>query len=132
MARLLDIGYVNDNRFAESYAAARVANDGFGRTRVLMDLRAHRITGELAEQAVEQALDGRSEAELIQAYIERRMPSIAEPGKLDDQKKLAAAWRRLRRAGFSSGPVIAALRTLAASAELVEDLPEDDADDMDV
>ena len=50
IARLLDIGYLNDERFAESYAAARVANDGFGRVRVLMDLRAHRVSGELAER----------------------------------------------------------------------------------
>src|SRR6202034_1248138 len=71
--RLKEIGYLDDQRFAEGYAAARVENEGFGRMRVLNDLRARRVSGEMAEQAVEHAIGERSEAELIDAFIERRM-----------------------------------------------------------
>lgn len=118
--RLQDIGYLNDRRFAENFAAARVQNDGFGRMRVLSDLRARRVQGPLAEQAVEQALEGKSEAELIDSYIERRMPSIAAGGPIGDERKLANAYRRLRRAGFTSGPILTALKGLAARPELLE------------
>jgi len=129
MDRLKDIGYVSDERFAESFARARVENDGFGKIRVLNDLRRHRIPGELADQAVEQALDGKTEAELIDAYIERRMPSVAQGGKIEDEKKLASAFRRLRRAGFTTRPILDALKNLAARPESLEDFPEEEPDE---
>jgi len=124
--RLKDIGYLNDERFAESYAAARVENEGFGRMRVLNDLRARKIQGELAEQAVANAIGEKSEAELIDAFIERRMPSVASGGPIEDEKKLAAAYRKLRRAGFNSGPILSALKRIAAKPELLEEPPEEE------
>jgi regulatory protein len=126
IARLKEIGYLNDRSFAESYASARVANEGFGRIRVLNDLRSRRVSGTLAEEAVEQALEGRSEAELIDAYIERRMPSVAAGGRIEDERKLASAYRRLRRAGFTTGPILSALKRLAARPELLEEPPEEE------
>lgn len=126
IARLEDIGYLNDRRFAENFAASRVENEGFGRMRVLNDLRARRVTAALAEEAVEQALEGRSEAELIHSYIERRMPSIAAGGRIEEERKLANAYRRLRRAGFASGPILTALKGLAARPELLEEPIEEE------
>lgn len=126
IARLEDIGYLNDRRFAENFAASRVANEGFGRMRVLNDLRARRVTAALAEEAVEQALEGKSEAELIHSYIERRMPSIAAGGRIEEERKLANAYRRLRRAGFASGPILTALKGLAARPELLEEPIEEE------
>jgi regulatory protein len=126
IGRLQDIGYLNDQRFAENYASARVENEGFGRMRVLNDLRARRVSGNMAEQAVEQALAGKNEAELIDSYIERRMPSIAAGGRIEDERKLANAYRRLRRAGFTSGPILAALKNRAAQPELLEQPIEED------
>jgi regulatory protein len=124
--RLKDIGYLDDRRFAEGYAAARVENEGFGRMRVLNDLRARRVSGEMADQAVEHAIGDRSEAELIDAFIERRMHSVASGGKIQDEKKLAAAYRKLRRAGFTSGPILAALKRIAARPEELEEPLEEE------
>jgi regulatory protein len=119
--RLTAIGYLNDQRFAESYASMRVGNEGFGRMRVLSDLHARRVPGSMAEQAVDRALEGKTEAELIAAYIARRMHSVAAGGKIEDERKLAAAYRRLRRAGFTSGAVLTALKGLAAQPDLLEE-----------
>jgi regulatory protein len=119
--RLTSIGYLNDQRFAESYASARIQNEGFGRMRVLSDLRARRVSGNMAEQAVERALEGKTEAELIATYIARRMPAVAAGRKIEDERKLAAAYRRLRRAGFASGPILTALKELAARPDLLEE-----------
>jgi regulatory protein len=128
--RLRDIGYLDDRRFAENYAAARVENEGFGRMRVLNDLRSRRVQGDMAEQAVEHAIGDRSEAELIDAFIERRMHSIAVGGPIEDEKKLAAAYRKLRRAGFSSGPVLSALKRIAARPDALEEpLDEEDPEE---
>jgi regulatory protein len=124
--RLKDIGYLDDQRFAEGYAAARVENEGFGRARVLNDLRAHQISGELAGQAVESALGDRGEAELIDAFIARRMPAVVSGRPIDDERKLAAAYRKLRRAGFTSGPILTALKRLAARPESIEEPMEEE------
>ncbi|HWF10153.1 MAG TPA: regulatory protein RecX [Bryobacteraceae bacterium] len=125
VARLEDHGYLNDRRFADSYAAARVEKDGFGRIRVLQDLRAHRVSGALAEQAVEQAVGDKSEAELIDAFIERRMPAAISDGPIEDDRKLAAAYRKLRRAGFGSGAILTALKRRAQHPELLEEPAEE-------
>lgn len=124
--RLKEVGYLNDARFAENFAQARIENEGFGRMRVLHDLRARRVAGEVAERAVEQALDGRSEAELIEAWIERRMPSIATGRPIEDERELASAYRRLRRAGFASGPILAALKKRSARPEAIEEPPDEE------
>jgi regulatory protein len=127
--RLKEIGYLDDKRFAQSYAAARVENEGFGRIRVLNDLRARRIAGEMAEHAVEQAIGDKSEAESIDAFIARRMASVASGGPIDDERKLAAAYRKLRRAGFTSGPILAALKRIAARPEALEEPLEEEPEE---
>jgi regulatory protein len=128
IARLEEIGYLNDARFSENFASNRVENDGFGRQRVLSDLRSRGVSSSLADQAVEQALAGRTEAELIDAYIERRMPSLAAAGPIEDQRTLARAFRRLRRAGYSAGASLAALKRLAARPEEIEE-PADEPEE---
>jgi len=129
VARLKDIGYLNDRNYAESYAANRVDNDGYGKMRVLSDLRAHRVPPPLAEEAASKVFEGKNEADLIDNYIERRMPSFAAQGGIEDQRELAKAYRRLRRAGFASGPVLAALKRRAARPEEIDESPDDDEED---
>lgn len=124
--RLKEIGYLNDARFAESYASNRVENDGFGRMRVLSDLRARRVSGKLADQAIEQAFEGKSEDEMIDAFIERRMASLWGKQQIEDERELARAYRRLRRAGFSSGGILTALKRMAARPELIEEPPPEE------
>ena len=51
LGRLKEIGYLDDRRFAESYATARLENQGLGKMRVLRDLRQRRVAPQLAEQA---------------------------------------------------------------------------------
>jgi regulatory protein len=131
IARLKDLGYLDDKRFAEMYTTMRVENDGFGRIRVLHDLRARRVPPKLAEQAVSQAFEDRNETEMTAAYVERRMPSIVAGGHVGDDRKLGAAYRKLRRAGFSSGAILTVLRRYAAHPELLEEPPPDD-DPMDL
>jgi hypothetical protein len=104
----------------------RVENEGFGRARVLNDLRARRVPPSLAARAVEQAMGDKTEAEQIEAFIERRMASLSIPGFLDDERKLAASYRKLRRAGFSSGPVLSALKRRASRPEMLDDAPLDE------
>jgi hypothetical protein len=91
--------------------------------RILIDLANHRVPRELAQSAVEKALEGMSEAEQIEAFIERRLPGA----EFTDEKKLASAFRKLRRAGFATGPVLTALKRRAKNPEMVaDDIPDEE------
>lgn len=126
--RLVEVGYLDDARFAESFARYKVEGAGLGRSRVLSDLRGQRIPPKVAEQAVEQIYEGKNEADLIDAYIERRLPALKAGVPVEDQKVLARAYNRLRRAGFSSSGSLAAIKRRAAQPDLLEEPAEDDAE----
>ena len=50
LAKLREYGMVDDRRFSEAFASARLQNDGLGRFRVLNDLRRKRFRRRLPRQ----------------------------------------------------------------------------------
>jgi regulatory protein len=123
IGRLKEVGYLDDKRFAEMFTAMRVENDGFGRARVLHDLRGRRVSGKIADGAIARAFQNKDELEMVAAYVERRMPAVVAGGHSGDDRKLGAAYRRLRRAGFGSGPILTVLKRYAARPELLDEPP---------
>src|SRR4051812_20474305 len=61
IARLKDIGYLDDKRFAEMFTTYRIEGEGFGKARVLNDLRGRRVPAKLAEKAVAKAFEAKDE-----------------------------------------------------------------------
>jgi len=126
LAQLKQAGYLDDRRFAESYAAARLENQGLGRMRVLRDLRQRRVSPQLAEKAADAVYQETSEPDLIRAYLARKYRGRALAPFLAEEKNLAAAYRRLRYAGFSAGASIRVLKQYSRKAEELEDLGSDE------
>jgi len=124
IAKLKEAGYVDDRKFAENYAAARLANEGFGKMRVLRDLRQRRVAPKLAEQVTERTFKSTDETELVEAFLKRKYRSKELGAFLKEEKNLAAAYRRLRYAGFSSGASIRVLKRYASRADELEGLEE--------
>jgi regulatory protein len=124
IAKLKEVGYLNDRRLAESFAAARIENQSFGRMRVLRDLKARRVAPAVAEKAVHQAFQEVNEVELIERYLERKFRGRNLGEMLQDDRRLASVFRKLRGAGFSVGNSIQVLKRFAARAELLEDEAE--------
>lgn len=122
LARLKEYGYLNDRRFADAFAAARRDNQGFGRARVLRDLQRRRVAREIAERAVREAYRDTDETALIENFLSRKYRNIELPQWLADPKNLAAAYRRLRGAGFGAANILAVLRRYVRKAEQVETL----------
>jgi regulatory protein len=113
LARLKEYGYLNDQRFAESYSTARLENQGLGKARVLADLRKRRVAPAVAEKAVREAYRDADETTLIEEYLRRKYRNTELAARLAEPKHLAAAYRRLRMAGFSSGNSLRVLKRLA-------------------
>jgi len=126
VAKLKELGYLDDQRFAESYAASRLENQGLGKMRVLRDLRQHRVAGKLAEQVTEKTYRETNETELIEEFLKRRYRGKKLGEFLGEDKNLAAAYRRLRYAGFAAGASIGVLKRYAKQAEELEALESED------
>jgi regulatory protein len=126
LSKLKDAKYLDDQRFAENYAAARLENEGFGKMRVLRDLRQHRVAPQLAEQVTERTFQSTDETELIENFLKRKFRGKDLGRFLADEKNLAAAFRRLRYAGFSPGASIRVLKRYAKRAEELEAIETDE------
>jgi len=123
--RLKENGYLNDQRFAESFANWRRENQGFGKTRVVRDLMARRVAPELAKKVTDTAYAGADETALIEQFLQRKFRTQNLGALLQDDKHLASAFRRLRTAGFSAGGSIKVLKRYAAEAGRLEDIDEE-------
>jgi regulatory protein len=119
--RLKDCGYLDDKVFAENFASRRLENEGHGKMRVLRELTQRRIAPQLAEQAVEKAFAGTDEVDLIEAFLARKFRGKHLPSFLKVDKNLAAAFRRLRYAGFSSGKTLLVLKRYSQRADEVQE-----------
>jgi len=115
--KLREYGYLNDDQFAESFATARRENQGFGKRRVLQDLKQRKVASKVAEQAVAQTFEGVDETVMIEQFLARKFRGKNLKEYLQEQKHLAAAFRRLQYAGFGAGPSIQVLKRYAAQAE---------------
>src|ERR1700685_2173369 len=129
LLKLKEAGYLNDRHFAENYAAARLQNQGLGKMRVLRDLRQRRIAPKLAEQVTEQTYQGTNEADLIEEFLRRKYRGKQLATFLSEEKNLAAAFRRLRYAGFSAGQSIRVLKRFAAQPEVLDALGSEEPDE---
>ena len=125
MARLKDAGYLNDQRFAESYAGWRRDQGGFGKTRVLRDLMARRVAPAVAKQAAEAAYQGADEVAMIEAFLARKYRGKDLATLLKEEKHLASAYRKLRTSGFSTANSIKVLKRYAEQAEQLEEMDSD-------
>jgi len=124
VARLKEYGYLNDERFAETFAQSRLDNRGLGQHRVLRDLRQRRVGSKVAEQAVLRTYADTDETSLAAEFVARKFRSKDLAVYLADPRNLASAYRKLRYAGFSSSASIRVLKRHSAQAEELEQMEE--------
>ena len=130
LARLKENGYLDDKRYAESYASSRLSGEKFGRTRVIRDLRQHRVAPALAEKTVAKVYQGVDESALIEDWIRRKYRTASREGLFAEEKDLAAAYRRLVRAGFRSSEILKVLKRFAKNPDLLDSFepPEEEVE----
>jgi len=120
LARLKENGYLDDQKFAENFASARLANDKFGKARVARDLRQRRVAPSLVERTVRKVYQDVNEESLIEQWVRRKYRLTPRDGLFEDDKDMAAAYRRLLRAGFRSGEILRVLKRFARNPELLD------------
>ncbi len=134
LARLKDAHYLDDERFAEGFANARLGGQGIGRRRVVNDLRQRRVTATVAQRTVEKIYRDVDEETLIEQWIRRKyrhtLRGPEEHPVFQEDKDWAAAYRRLMHAGFRATEIVKVLRRFARNPELLDQIePPEEAEE---
>ena len=107
IAKLVEMRYLSDERFAAEFTKGRQENRSFGRRRVQQDLQSKGIAAEVIAPALDAAYEDVDEAALVRQYLERKR--IAAPV---DEKSTARVLRRLVGAGFATKTIFRVLREM--------------------
>jgi regulatory protein len=119
VARLKELNYLNDTRFAADYTRLRTENEKFGRRRVQQDLVQKGVHKELIASTIAEAYEDVDEVALAREYIARKR--MKRPEGEDAKKQAARVMGRLMRAGFSAGAIFKVLREWDVAVDEVEE-----------
>lgn len=97
IARLKEYGYLDDERFAFSYASLKVKQRPIGRRRLERDLKFKKVDAAVADEALALVYAETSEEELIDRAIEKRIRLRGKPTTRLEAKSL---FDHLLRQGF--------------------------------
>jgi regulatory protein len=123
IVRLKDQGYLNDARYASAFSSYRRDNEKFGRMRVVNDLKAKGVHGEVIEKAVSATYEGVEEEKLARDYLRRKR--LKKPA---DQKQAARIFRQLTRAGFRGKTIFTILKKWDVDEETLSELESETAE----
>ena len=110
--RLREYGYLDDSRFAQSYATLRVQQRPIGRQRLERDLWLKKIDKATADAALDQVFESTPEAEIIDRAIAKRIRLRGRPKTRAEAKKL---FDHLLRQGFAFELVSEKVRAVSKS-----------------
>lgn len=120
--RLKEQKYLNDTNYATAYSAFRRDNEKFGRRRVITDLKAKGVHGDVIEKAVADSYSGVKEEDQARAFLRRKR--VQKPA---NNKDAARIFRALLRAGFGAGVSVRILKKWDVEDEVLTALQEESA-----
>ena len=116
MDRLKRSKMIDDERFAKQFVRQRTEIRRQGKFRIARDLRARGVPDRHIEAALAETAKETDEAAIVRQRLERKLRSFR--GEIDE-RKMAAMYRSLLRAGFSADVVRRELKSLTR-----EEVPE--------
>src|ERR1700693_3561274 len=125
VVRLKDQGYLNDAKYAAAFSSYRRDNEKFGRMRVVNDLKAKGVHGDVIEKAVFSVYASVKEETLARDYLRRKR--LQKP-KDKDQKQTARIFRQVVRAGFGSKTIFTILKKWEGGEETLTELENESSE----
>ena len=117
VSRLREYGYLDDERFALSYASLKVKQKPVGRRRLEQELTMKKVDPAVADEALDAVFAETSEEELIDQAVEKRIRIRGRPKNRADAKSL---FDYLLRLGFPFDLVSEKVRA-TAKTDLTEE-----------
>ncbi|HZT71460.1 MAG TPA: regulatory protein RecX [Terriglobia bacterium] len=107
IARLRELGYLNDAKFAEAYASSLARVRAFGRHRIRRELKNKWVDYRVIDKALKNALASVDERELLERTLDRKIRTLRKPVT---RAKLASLCQGLIRRGFRADDIMKAIR----------------------
>lgn len=120
IAKLKELGYLSDERFAADFTRLRRDNEKFGQRRVQQGLMQKGISQPIVNEALGTAYEDVDEVALAREYVARKRMKKPEGDREKRQKETAKAMRRLVAAGFTTKTIWKVLREWGAEVEEVD------------
>lgn len=98
MVALIEENYLNEERFARSYARGKFRFKCWGRMRITQELKSRRISDYLIRKALEE-IDEAEYRQALHDFLERKLALIQADNEYEKKQKLAAY---AQRRGFES------------------------------
>jgi regulatory protein len=127
IARLRELNYLDDAKYAFDYASQHAKLRRQGRFRITRELRQRGVPDRYIDDAIAKVFADTDESALLRVRVDRRIARLR--GAPLDQKKTASIYRSLVAAGFSSELIREELKRATANhrAEASEiELPDSD------
>ena len=129
IGKLREAGFIDDSRVALRRAMSARELRLVGRRRAEQELRQRCLENSAISRGIEAAYRGVEEEELALRYLREKLPTYLRDDKLEDRKVLQRAYGRLRRAGFTHGDSIRALRNHSLLAGSLDEFAADETGD---
>jgi regulatory protein len=121
LARLNEVGLIDDAAFAELWVRSRHTYQGLGRRALSAELRRKGVDDELAAEAVS-AVDSEAEEARARELVRKRLRSVGSAPELTVIRRLVGM---LARKGYSEGMAYRVVRDELANAGAETDLMDD-------
>ncbi|MCL5006032.1 MAG: recombination regulator RecX [Acidobacteria bacterium] len=112
IARLRQLGYLDDQKIAENYALSLAQNRSYGRYRVRRELKNKLLDSRIVDAAVEKTFESVNERQLLERVVDKKIRTLRKPLT---RSKLASLCQGLIRRGFRADDI---MRVVHARPEL--------------
>lgn len=119
IARLRELGYLDDRKFAEQQAYSLARNKTFGPGRIRRELKAKLVDYQHIEAAVEHAYQGTSARDLLEHALTKKLRTIRLPLT---RARFHSLCQSLIRLGFNSGDILKAVRSRPELKPVADDI----------
>jgi len=123
VVRLKDRKYLNDSQYAAAFSSYRRDNEKFGRLRVISELKARGVHGDVIEKSVGDVYNEVNEEKQARDHLRRKR--LKKPVT---QKETARVFRALVRAGFRSRTIFTILKKWDVDDEMIAALQSETND----
>lgn len=127
LARLREIRYLDDAKFAEAYASSLARVRNYGRHRIRRELKNKLVDYNTIDKAVEKAFTSVDEHELLERTIDKRIRTLRKPFT---RARLASLCQSLIRRGFRADDIMKTIRSRSELHVVADNIDLEDADNL--
>jgi regulatory protein len=126
LARLRELRYLDDAKFAEFYASSLARVRNYGRQRIRRELKSKLFDYRVIDSAVENAFASVNEHELLERTVDKKIRTFRKPLT---RAGLASLCQSLIRRGFGADDIMKTIRSRPELTPVAENIVIEDTDE---